>query len=104
MVNRQSWGSAKLPWGVTYIGRGTPWRNPFKVDKVKLTTRGRMLYAFEEYARARLIEDPDWLEPIRGHDLACYCHPLPCHGDVLLKLLEETQDERDRAARRRRRA
>lgn len=23
---------------------------------------------------------------LRGWDLACWCHPAPCHGDVLLRL------------------
>ncbi|MBF9351384.1 DUF4326 domain-containing protein [Mycobacteroides chelonae] len=29
----------------------------------------------------------EWLAPLRGHDLACWC-PLdqPCHGDVLLEI------------------
>ncbi|MDD7813657.1 DUF4326 domain-containing protein [Mycobacterium sp. CSUR Q5927] len=28
-----------------------------------------------------------WLEPLRGHDLACWCAiEQPCHADVLLEL------------------
>lgn len=32
----------------------------------------------------------EWIEPLRGHDLACSC-PLdqPCHADVLLELANE---------------
>ena len=29
---------------------------------------------------------PDWLEPLRGKDLVCWCAPEACHADVLLKL------------------
>ena len=28
------------------------------------------------------------LPELRGKDLACWCAPEPCHGDVLLELLE----------------
>jgi hypothetical protein len=24
-----------------------------------------------------------------GHELVCYCKPAPCHGDILIKLVEE---------------
>jgi Domain of unknown function (DUF4326) len=49
---------------------------------------------FYRICTLRWIEDgpPDevaaWLEPLRGHDLACWC-PLdrPCHANVLLELL-----------------
>jgi hypothetical protein len=30
---------------------------------------------------------PD-LEPLRGKRLACWCAPLPCHGDVIVEWLE----------------
>jgi hypothetical protein len=37
------------------------------------------------YEAPTLPERPD-LEPLRGHDLACWCPPGPCHADVLLEL------------------
>lgn len=36
----------------------------------------------------KLPPRPD-LEPLRGKRLACWCHPLPCHGDVIVELLEQ---------------
>jgi hypothetical protein len=27
------------------------------------------------------------LHELRGRDLICWCAPLPCHGDVLLRLV-----------------
>jgi hypothetical protein len=30
------------------------------------------------------------LHDLRGLDLVCWCAPLPCHGDVLLRLANET--------------
>jgi hypothetical protein len=28
------------------------------------------------------------LPELRGKRLVCYCHPLPCHGDVLAELAD----------------
>ena len=38
-------------------------------------------------ARDHAAKFSAWLDPLRGHDLACYCPPdLPCHADVLIDL------------------
>ena len=29
---------------------------------------------------------PTMLHTLAGHDLACWCAPLPCHCDVLVRL------------------
>lgn len=36
----------------------------------------------------------EWLAPLRGHDLACWC-PLssPCHADVLLEIANDARKE-----------
>lgn len=42
---------------------------------------------FASYARHRLTTEPDWLTPLRGRDLVCFCpEDAPCHADVLLEL------------------
>jgi hypothetical protein len=28
----------------------------------------------------------DQLEELRGKDLACWCHPNPCHGHFLVRI------------------
>jgi len=45
---------------------------------------------FKTYAQARLKAEPNWLSPLRGKDLVCWCAPLPCHADVLLELANAT--------------
>lgn len=90
-----------LPEGVVYIGRGTrgfkksPWANPYRIGQkmtwgagVFAANREDVLDLFERHARRMLDEDPEWLEPLRGKVLACWCKPERCHGDVLLALLE----------------
>ena len=45
------------------------------------------LVAFNESLRERLKGEPDFLLPLKGKNLACWC-PLnqPCHADILLEL------------------
>ncbi len=46
----------------------------------------------DEY-RQWLLTQPDLLadiEELRGRALGCYCAPKPCHGDVLVELLNGT--------------
>jgi len=38
------------------------------------------------YPAPTLPPRPD-LEPLRGKRLACWCAPLPCHGDVIAELV-----------------
>jgi len=66
-----------------FIGRPSKWGNPISGCRRELALR-----AYEVYLRRR----PDLLAALpelAGKVLACYCHPLPCHGEVLLKLLWE---------------
>jgi hypothetical protein len=77
------------PAGSVAIGRGTVWGNPFIIgaDGERL----RVIAKFREYAAWRLTREPNWLEPLRGKNLACYCAPNACHGDVIIQLLKETE-------------
>lgn len=68
------------------IARPSKWGNPFPVEgKV---TREKAIAMYEVYIRRnkKLLAD---LPELVGQTLGCHCHPLPCHGDVLLKLLKE---------------
>lgn len=67
-----------------YIGRPSCWGNPFKVGRDG--TRVEVIARFREY----LFSRPDLLkaakEELAGKDLACWCSPLGCHGDVLVEV------------------
>ena len=75
------------PAGAVAIGRGTVWGNPFIIglDGDRATVIGK----FHKYAQWRLEREPNWLEPLRGKDLACYCSPNACHGHSIIVLLGE---------------
>lgn len=82
-----SWGQARGIWG--HI-------NANACIYGYVTTSGRMdiqaaVDQFRVLMDVRARDEPDrlreWLAPLRGHDLACWC-PLdqPCHADVLLEI------------------
>lgn len=82
-----------------YIGRGSKWGNPYShklYSKAKylVKTREEAILKYEEYIRnnEELLND---LHELRNKTLGCFCHPLPCHGDILLKLIEERFDYDD---------
>ena len=73
-----------------YIGRGGPFGNPFKINEHG--DRAAVIQKFEEYARKRIAEDPEFrikVKALKGKVLGCWCAPNACHGDVLVKLTEE---------------
>ena len=69
-----------------YIGRPSKWGNPFEIGKDG--TRQQVIKKYEEWIR----QQPDLLnqlDELKGKTLGCWCKPLPCHGDVLVKLINE---------------
>ena len=81
-----------IPYGAVYIGRAirwyrmpkSKWANPFTVKQE--ADRETAIAAYERWLQQqpRLMEA---LHELRGLDLVCWCAPLPCHRDVLLRLL-----------------
>jgi hypothetical protein len=80
-----------VPPGAAYVGRrmarlglaGSKWGNPFKIGLDG--TRDEVIAKY----RAWIVQQPALmaaLPELRGQDLACWCAPEPCHGDVLLEL------------------
>lgn len=77
----------KVPATAVDIARPSIWGNPFAING----TRDRTA-AIETYA-AWLMRQPEMVErakrELRGKDLVCWCAPLPCHGDVLLRIAND---------------
>lgn len=66
-----------------YVGRPSKWGNPFVIGR-----DGSRFEVIAKY-RAWVIEQPDLmasLGELGGRNLACWCAPLACHGDVLIEL------------------
>lgn len=70
-----------------YIGRPGPWGNPFIIGRHG--TRAEVIQKYEDLITTQRLP-LHHIELLRGHDLVCWCAPLPCHGDVLLKLANPT--------------
>lgn len=69
-----------------YIGRPSKWGNPYEIGKDG--TREEVIDKYEKYIlNSPVLAD---IEELRGKVLGCWCSPLPCHGDVLIKLLESS--------------
>lgn len=75
--------------GAIRVDRGSEWGNPFVMHGYSDAERERVCNLYEAYAKWRLTVDPKWLDPLRGHDLACWCSPKRCHADTLLRLANE---------------
>lgn len=80
-----------------YIGRPSPWGNPFAVkaskvpDVVRVATVEDALQRYEEWIKRQSML-LDQLPTLVGKVLGCWCKPGPCHGDVLVRLLELRQN------------
>lgn len=77
-----------------YIGRGSKWGNPFTHREgtsaiVKVSSREEAIECYKNYIEAT----PELLQAakkeLKGKILGCHCVPLPCHGEVLLKIANE---------------
>jgi len=81
----------RMPKNTVYVGRPTRWGNPFEIGKDG--DREEVIKKYREWLRDKLKEDPNFLEPLRGKDLACWC-PLnkPCHVDVILEFLKRNRN------------
>jgi hypothetical protein len=67
------------------------WANPFKLGQGGLNTVKDVLNAYETHVR----NNPSLLSKIctlRGKVLGCWCSPQPCHGNVLVKLVNELNE------------
>ena len=70
--------------GAVYIGRPSPYGNPFTIGKDG--TREEVLCKYIDW----LHENPEFVarvrEELKGKDLLCWCAPAECHGHILRDL------------------
>ena len=96
-IQRKRTKGWRMPEGAIYVGRPSRWGNRWRPDddlgrgllwdaqtvvdlfRIDITTR--------EDCWPETFSLADWLAPLLGHDLACWCAlDQPCHADVLLEL------------------
>lgn len=96
--------SLNYPNNSIYIGRGSPLGNPFShipnKGKFPVDTREEAIIAYRDWIKEKLenkislyYKEYQRLKDILKRDgelnLLCYCVPLPCHGTVLVELLND---------------
>jgi hypothetical protein len=76
-----------------YIGRPSQWGNPYShkdgtTAEFKVDSREEAIEEYRKYL-IRQIRSGDVtieeLQSLQGKVLGCWCHPKPCHGDILVK-------------------
>jgi len=73
------------------IDRTTIWGNPYSskdstTAKYKVNTRKESIEKYKEY----ILNNDELLKKLpelQGKVLGCWCKPNPCHGDVLVELV-----------------
>lgn len=123
-IQRKRTKGWRRPAGSVYVGRPTRWGNPFQVGQrfqdlalyialmgiqtpeqiaawrgnggLEIPDAQTAVDWFRRYAEWRASVEPTWLDPLRGHDLACWC-PLdqPCHAGVLLRLANDEHNKEE---------
>jgi len=81
--------------GVVFINnerfpkKTSQWANPFTVKK---EGRDKCLELYEAWVREKIkkegIED---IKKLKNKVLGCWCKPEKCHGDILIKILNEIE-------------
>jgi Domain of unknown function (DUF4326) len=82
---------AGVPADAVYIGRGSKWGNPFRIDRDG--DRAAVIAKYERWFadQHHLLRA---LDELAGRDLVCFCAPRSCDGDLLLRLASATRDAR----------
>jgi hypothetical protein len=67
------------------------WANPYKINKH--TTREQVVKKYETYIRKKITKDPAKydINTLKSKNLGCLCKPDACHGDVLKKIVLESE-------------
>ena len=97
-IQRKRTKGWRMPENTVYVGRPTEWGNPYPtVEEFERAIDNGDIF---EHLAAKYPATQDipnywnlenWLESLRGMNLACWC-PLDksCHADILLELANAT--------------
>jgi hypothetical protein len=81
-----------------YIGRGSPWGNPYAVGfgaspGEEQNNREEAIRLFKyDFDNGYLKNMKERCIALKGKTLGCHCRPLPCHGDVIANYLNSLDD------------
>jgi len=81
--------NSKTDFYDVYIGRPSKWGNPFKIGIDGDRTEVIKKYKDWVVSQPKLVSDIK--RELKGKVLGCFCPPNPCHGDVILEILKEDE-------------
>lgn len=73
-----------------YIGRPSIWGNPYQIGVDGTRSEVIELYRQHIYSSPELLSQ---LHTLKGKTLGCYCKPKACHGDVLVSLVKQLDNQ-----------
>lgn len=82
-----------IPEGAFYIGRPSPFGNPFEIGKDG--SREEVIDKFREYFHQKIKKSRRFKNDViqlLGKDLVCWCAPRPCHGQVIIDWLRSREE------------
>lgn len=94
MANQIVRVNQRIP-GAVYIGRGSKWGNPFPISNAY--SRKRVIELHKEHLWKQIRQGAvtiDDLIALDGKPLACFCAPLPCHGDTIALAVEWAKEQK----------
>ena len=77
------------PEDAIYIGRPSIWGNPYEIgrDGNRREVLARYEIWLEHHSELKDLAKKE----LKGKDLVCWCSPLACHGDILLKIANDIE-------------
>lgn len=72
-----------------FIGRPSKWGNPFFLGGDNMKRRLESIEKYREWIKAQPKLIAEAKNELKGKILGCYCKPKPCHGDVLVEIVDE---------------
>lgn len=73
-----------------YVGRPSSWGNPFEVQHNVPGTREVCIEAYAHYLTSSASRVREARKQLRGKVLGCWCVPLACHGEILVRIANTT--------------
>ena len=70
-----------------YIGRPSKFGNPCVIGRHG--DRAEVIKRYEQWLRSQPALMAAAKRELRGKSLVCWCAPLACHGDVLMRIANE---------------
>lgn len=71
-----------------YPKESSPFCNPYKIGKDG--DRNNVIKLYKKYIIEKIESSNEFKKKIislKGKILGCWCHPEPCHGDILLEIV-----------------